>query len=147
LEIIDRPEPSECALKNLDYLIKIGLVSEANHRLLLTVPILRDYIQLLKNVSSTISIDSDGRLYCQSLNLTRIFTDRELQVMIFILKHPNELIQRDIMGKLFWQEKWMENGSDWALNQAIKRLRNKIINAGVIFPNIKTIKGQGYVTD
>lgn len=67
---------------------------------------------------------------------------RELQLLEFLLKHPNKVFSRDQLIESIWG--WDFEGEDRAVDLYIQRLRKRIKTQGKSNWSIKTIWGIGY---
>jgi hypothetical protein len=118
----------------------IDLVRKTNGRLYLTVPVLKDFI--LSETENKINVYNQGnRIIMNNIDITNVFSDREHK-FLKILTTKNELLNRSDTAKILWGENM--DYSEWALDQAIKRLRKKLSNLGINPNLLKTIKGKGY---
>ncbi|SMB82917.1 DNA-binding response regulator, OmpR family, contains REC and winged-helix (wHTH) domain [Desulfonispora thiosulfatigenes DSM 11270] len=80
------------------------------------------------------------RIFHQGLELT--FIPRDLSLIIFFAKHPNQTFTREQLIDNVWGIDF--EGSDRAVDLAIKRIRNILKNWASSEGTIKTIRGLGY---
>jgi hypothetical protein len=73
-----------------------------------------------------------------------LFTETEKRVFDYGKTHLNQLIDREAIASVIWDETWEDNYSDWAIDKLISRLRTKIETAHLRFDLI-TKKGQGFI--
>lgn len=69
-------------------------------------------------------------------------TPRDLSVLMFLAEHPNHTFTRDQLIEQVWG--WEYDGSDRAVDLAIKRLRKALQDWPVKEGEIKTLRGLGY---
>ncbi|WP_433957385.1 response regulator transcription factor [Cytobacillus horneckiae] len=78
-----------------------------------------------------------------SLNQVDIdLTPRDLSLLIFMAEHPNQTFTRDQLIEHVWG--WEYDGSDRAVDLAIKRLRKALQSWPESEGEIKTLRGLGY---
>lgn len=90
--------------------------------------------QSLKNYfpkQTILGIKITGELTAQELNLLEYFTS-----------HQNQIVSRDQISEILWGKLATTKYSDWAIDKAMSRLKNKIINNSK--NKILTIKNAGY---
>lgn len=71
-----------------------------------------------------------------------ILTPRDLSVLLFLADHPNQTFTRDQLIDQIWG--WEYEGSDRAVDLAIKRLRRALKEWDEAEGEIKTLRGLGY---
>ncbi len=76
------------------------------------------------------------------LGKTIRLTPRDLTVLLFLADHPNQTFTRDQLIEEVWG--WDYEGSDRAVDLAIKRLRNALQDWPKEEGEIKTLRGMGY---
>ncbi|WP_312755020.1 response regulator transcription factor [Rummeliibacillus suwonensis] len=69
-------------------------------------------------------------------------TPRDLSVLMFLAEHPNHTFSRDQLIDQVWG--WEYDGSDRAVDLAIKRLRKALKDWPATEGEIKTLRGLGY---
>ncbi|MEX3624382.1 response regulator transcription factor [Viridibacillus arvi] len=69
-------------------------------------------------------------------------TPRDLSVLMFLAEHPNQTFTRDQLIEQVWG--WEYDGSDRAVDLAIKRLRKSLQDWPAEEGEIKTLRGLGY---
>ena len=69
-------------------------------------------------------------------------TPRDLSVLIFLAEHPNQTFTRDQLIEHVWG--WEYDGSDRAVDLAVKRLRKALADWDESEGEIKTLRGLGY---
>lgn len=129
----------------IDYFLKINLVKKINSHYLMTIPLLADYLSLQTAKKTKISLNSRNQLVINDLISDTIFPKKEKKLLKCLLLNKNQVISREKAAKNIWGENFLDYYTDWALDQLIKRLRNKLINLGISKDLIKTIKNQGFI--
>ncbi|WP_409367362.1 response regulator transcription factor [Lysinibacillus sp. 38-6] len=71
-----------------------------------------------------------------------VLTPRDLSVLLFLAEHPNQTFTRDQLIEHVWG--WEYEGSDRAVDLAVKRLRKALIDWDEAEGEIKTLRGLGY---
>ncbi|MEY9977152.1 response regulator transcription factor [Lysinibacillus sp. RC79] len=71
-----------------------------------------------------------------------ILTPRDLSVLLFLAEHPNQTFTRDQLIDQVWG--WEYEGSDRAVDLAVKRLRRVLKEWNEEDGEIKTLRGLGY---
>lgn len=71
-----------------------------------------------------------------------VLTPRDLSVLLFLAEYPNQTFTRDQLIEHVWG--WEYDGSDRAVDLAIKRLRKALTDWDVAEGEIRTLRGLGY---
>ncbi|MGE7092763.1 response regulator transcription factor [Lysinibacillus sp. NPDC048646] len=71
-----------------------------------------------------------------------VLTPRDLSVLLFLAEHPNQTFTRDQLIEQVWG--WQYEGSDRAVDLAVKRLRKALADWDESEGEIKTLRGLGY---
>lgn len=71
-----------------------------------------------------------------------VLTPRDLSVLLFLAEHPNQTFTRDQLIDQVWG--WEYEGSDRAVDLAVKRLRKVLKEWDEEEGEIKTLRGLGY---
>jgi len=71
-----------------------------------------------------------------------LLTPRDLSVFLFLADHPNQTFTRDQLIDHVWG--WEYDGSDRAVDLAVKRLRKALMDWDEAEGEIKTLRGLGY---
>ncbi|MGE7761259.1 response regulator transcription factor [Peribacillus sp. NPDC097895] len=89
------------------------------------------------------SLTIDDQSYMVQLNGKEIsLTPRDLSLLIFFAKHPNQIFTREQLLDQVWGMDY--DGSDRAVDLAIKRIRKAIDAWPAAEGEIKTLRGLGY---
>jgi len=73
-------------------------------------------------------------------------SERESQILTELLNNVERTISRDAIAKCLWGDGWHDKYSDWGIDKAISRLREKLSKQGM-GSIIKTIRGKGFGLD
>lgn len=65
-------------------------------------------------------------------------------VLSYLRAHPGEIVSRDALAQLLWGEGWADRYSDWAIDQLLSVLRDKLTKFR-IKGKIVTKKGEGII--
>lgn len=71
-----------------------------------------------------------------------LLTPRDLSVLLFLADHPNQTFTRDQLIDHVWG--WEYDGSDRAVDLAVKRIRKALMEWDEAEGEIKTLRGLGY---
>lgn len=72
-----------------------------------------------------------------------ILTDQEIKTYQLLKNSNSKIVSREDIAKVIWQEDWLEKYSDWAIDQLIHSLREKM-STNDIERKITTLRGKGY---
>lgn len=75
----------------------------------------------------------------------KYLTNSESEVLIYFQKNKGKLITKELLAQAIWGNNYLEEYSDWSLDQKISRLRKKMFKYGIDPENLQTIKGKGYI--
>jgi DNA-binding response OmpR family regulator len=96
-----------------------------------------------ENVKYFGSLKVDVKAYTVTLNgLELSLTPRDLSLLVFLAQHPNQTFAREQLIDLVWGRDY--EGTDRAVDLAIKRLRKSLQNWPETEGEIKTFRGVGY---
>lgn len=78
-------------------------------------------------------------------NLERALTHKELEIYKLFTSSKGKVIAKDQIAKIIWGENFLDNYSDWGVDQTISRFRKKISTSSIDPEILKTLKGKGYI--
>ena len=116
----------------IDYLNKTNYIS----------PLLKKFVSQKLAYENFLSLNQNN-IILNSIPIDYFFSRSERKGLRYLLSFSNKLITRDELAKTLWSGN--DDYTDWALDQFIKRLRNKLIKLGLDRQLIKTKKNQGFV--
>ena len=73
------------------------------------------------------------------------FSRREKRIIKLFLENKEKTLSREGIALAIWSNNKENLYTDWALDQIIRRLRNKFVKLGLSRQLIRTIKNQGYL--
>lgn len=92
-----------------------------------------------------LKVSPDGQILLDGQPVRPIFSAREYELLQVLVENPNRIVARDQIAEIMWGEKESyEKYSDWAMNQAVATLRQKLVSLGLGPGLIKTVKKKGY---
>lgn len=106
-------------------------------------PLLIKFIFEKTAQENILAFDKDKKIILNSISIDSFFSRSERKGLRHILSFTNKLIPRDELAKILWSGS--DDYTDWALDQFIKRLRNKLKKLGLNKNLIKTVKNQGFL--
>lgn len=99
------------------------------------------YLHKLKATITPPRISKKGEIYRVDSIALEHLNVKEEQLLSILYSHKNTFVDKDTLYEALYGE---DGGSDWSLSKLIERLRNKIENAGILYPIILTSRRQGY---
>ena len=79
-----------------------------------------------------------------TINITHFLTRKEHDIFEHLEKNPGNVFSREQVAELIWGNTWEDKYSDWAIDQTMHRLREKLSQHHASY-SIKTKKGEGFV--
>lgn len=122
------------------YLKHIGYLSSKDE---CASPLLLEYIRSNYSVDHALRIVGED-IYLDKLNVSIMLSKNENAILKGLMQKPNEPFTRDEIAKVIWEENAEDRYSAWAIDQAAKRLRDKLVKLGLPATTIKSIRGVGY---
>lgn len=126
----------------LKYLLQSNTLVKKGNQLYFSSDLLEDYFRSQISEKLKIEIINEHDLYINGVVMNNYFSKRERKLLIYFVGNKDIAISRDNISKTIWGE---ESYTDWALDQFMKRLRNKLVSLGFEKNFIKTIKNQGFI--
>ena len=133
------------------------LLLRTDHRLSLTESVLISNPSIIARLDALVkdSKDIDVSLFTLKSSLLErykkgskgillLFTSQELEIWNLLQSRKGEIVTRDIVAEIIWKNNTEEKYSDWAIDQVIHRIREKIRKAKSPH-KILTKKGQGFI--
>ncbi|MBI4130292.1 helix-turn-helix domain-containing protein [Candidatus Roizmanbacteria bacterium] len=137
LEIIFDPHNTKFPDRRY-HLERLGLIEKNT----CTLPFLQTFVQKhWKRIQISLQ---DSTLLFNNIPVNQLFSRAELRVLKLFLMNKNKPLTRDEIAQELWKDAVEEKYSDWAIDQLIKRLRNKLQQLGLTAGAIKTIRSFGY---
>lgn len=92
-----------------------------------------------------IKIDESQNIFLSDQPAYYFLTPKEYEILRYFMQNQSKLISRDNLAGVLWGEEVFEHYSDWAIDQLISSLRQKLIKFNFSPALLKTIRGKGYV--
>lgn len=128
---------------SLEFLENLRLVIPKEDSCAITLPLLEQHIYDVIAKQHHIAIGDEDQLYVNDVCVDRQFTAREKDMLKTLLGMQGQVVSRDILAQVLWGDGWEDRSSDWALDQALRRLREKLRVVGILKPFFQTVKGKG----
>jgi hypothetical protein len=93
--------------------------------------------------NSTLRLDGND-IYLHGVAITQTLSQTEFSLLQLFLTRPNTPISRDQIAKTMWPNDADDHYSPWAIDQAIKRLRDRLIAFKLPPTIIRSVRGVGY---
>lgn len=125
---------------SLKYLKRMNLIDRKEK---ITIPLLAEYVKGIKSKKSTVAI-KNGNVLLNNVPVDAFFSKKELRVFKELVKRKGKLIKRDEIAELIWPENTEDKYSDWAIDQIVARIRERLIKLYIPPKALKTVRGRGY---
>lgn len=129
-DLNERSNLNKDSIKKTSCLVKLGIV---NKDLKIISPWFREFVQ--ENKFNNIPDKS---------NIDKILSGKEFIVYQLLNKNKNEVVTRDQIADVMWEEETAEKYSNWAIDKIISRIRKSFRNNNINL-KITTIRGKGYM--
>jgi hypothetical protein len=129
--------------KNIDeynYLKNTGFITKGDK---LRIPFLDPFLRMQLQPMETLEIKKD-QVFLRGTIVTHAFSPTEYSVLNLFISKPNNSISRDEIATAIWPNNTEEHYSTWAIDQAIKRLRDRLVSLGLAPTIISSVRGVGY---
>ena len=108
-------------------------------------PLFRDFVASQKLDAPEITLDpQSGEILINGFPTKEKITLQEYHLLTAFLKKPDTVLNRDRIAEVLWDKEADEKYSDWAIDQIISQLRNKLERLGISGQKLQTIRGRGY---
>lgn len=98
-----------------------------------------------KKETPDLEIDfNTGEIHKEGCRLSSLLTEKELQIVKYLLDHRFRITTREEIAKIIWADKYLDEYSDWAIAKAISRIRKKIDDKKP-YRYFVTIKNKGFM--
>ncbi len=104
--------------------------------------LLNDYVKSLLIKQNCLLLRNND-IYFGNAKVDDFFTTKEQRALKLLLQKSNSIVTREELAKAYWGKDDVEF-TDWALDQAVKRIRKKINKLGLPKEYLHTEKGKGY---
>lgn len=128
----------------IDHFLKIRWLEKSKKNMFkLTITLLTHLIEKKLAKKASIALNPDRKITINDVVVDDFFSRRERKLIRNLLKEKNKTISREYVGNTLWDDEGAY--TDWALDQAIRRLRNKFFKLGISKDIIKTRKNSGFI--
>lgn len=131
--------------ETINYLLKTELLIKNKKYLEISIPVLKDFIRETVNSKTQLNLNNSDQLLLNGVIIEGFFSRREKRVLKLFLKNKGRVLDRETIALAVWLNNKDKFYTDWALDQLIRRLRNKFAKLGLNRQLIKTLKNQGYL--
>jgi len=128
--------------KIIRYFLQSNTLIRLNGKLCFSSSLLEKNFREQLSEKLIIEVINGRDIFVNGVIMNSYFSKREKRLLIYFVNNKGLPISRDITSKTIWGE---ESFTDWALDQFMKRLRNKLASLGFEKNFIKTIKNQGFI--
>lgn len=131
--------------ETINYLLKTKLLIKNKKYLEISIPVLKDFIRETVNSKTQLNLNNSGQLLLNGVIIEGFFSRREKRIIKLFTESKRKVVSREKIASTVWLNNKDDIYTDWALDQIIRRLRNKFVKLGLSRQLIKTIKNQGYL--
>lgn len=126
------------------YFQKTGLIDvDVKGSWELSVSILGEFIKQHAIKQRRLTVVNNS-IYAGTVMVNDVLSSKERAILTYFLKHKDIVIDRPTIAKILWGGQSELDYSDWNLDQAIHRLRDRFASLGLPKHLITTIKGRGF---
>jgi hypothetical protein len=126
--------------KAAEYLAKIGfLTKDEKLRTQVLTPYLLSRIREMEELTMT-----GGEIKLRGISLEQVMSPTELALMELFMKNQQKALTREEIAQVLWPNEVEEKYSSWAIDQAVKRLRDRLVALSLPARMIRTVRGVGY---
>lgn len=129
-------DKSSKALQNAQaQLIQFGYIKKQGKSYIPFTPLLTTFFKTGSESKQPLTSEENKILH---------FTQTQRKVLAYLETHPGKLTSRDALAEVLWGEHWADNYSDWAIDQLLSTLREKLTSMKYQ-GKIVTKKGEGVI--
>ncbi len=129
----------------IQYLLNTGFLKQEKNMYVISVPLLHEYAKKYFEEEVSLSITKEKEIVVNNTNVTSVFSPSERRLLRYLIGNRGKVVSRDDISHAVWQEESQEKYSDWAIDQLIRRTRQKLLKLGLSEDTITTKKNQGYL--
>lgn len=126
----------------IDYFVNINLLKPKDSGFVFAIPLFANYIKEQSLKKNRLALNELKQISLNGVIIEGFFSVREKKLLRFFLQLPNTSITRAKVASIIWKQ---QNYTDWALDQFIRRLRNKFAKLGLNRSLISTMRNQGFI--
>ncbi len=133
--------------QTITYLVNTGFLVPHGDSFTIRVALLRDYVKTYYADATTINVTNKKDIVINNTIVTSTFSPSERRMLRHFLQNKGKIVTRDEIAQAVWKEESQEKYSDWAIDQLVRRVRQKLMKLGLPEDTIATKKNQGYVIE
>lgn len=127
-------------LKEYEFLKKTGYITKENK---LSIKPLAPLLKLRIKSENNLEI-KDEEILLRGVSITQMLSPTEYAILKLLISRANIPMSRDNIAKVIWPNNTEEHYSSWAIDQAVKRLRDRLITLHLPPTIISSVRGVGY---
>lgn len=140
LQVLTSNHKSEKDKLILSLLVRYGYAVKTNDNYKTFTPLLDEFIHKYADKIPHYSIEQTDIKNHELLALSK----SQRILLSYLRTHPGEIVTRDALAQLLWGDNWADRYSDWALDQLLSVLRERLTKFR-IKGKIVTKKGEGII--
>ena len=129
----------------LTFLKQTNTVLQKNNKYYISIPLIEEMIRENGEMNNRLSIGKNNSIQLNKVPIDLAFSKGERKLMHVFIEHPNMVIAREKTAEILWGSNSGEIYTDWALDQAIWRLRKKCMSLKLGRKIIQTVKNKGFI--
>lgn len=127
----------------INHFLKTRLLEKSKKNIYkITIPLLVRYMEKTLVKKAVIAVNFGKKIVINDVVVDEFFSRRERKLVRRLMEEKNRTVKRELVGSILWGD---DSYTDWALDQAIRRLRNKFFKLGIPKNIIATRKNSGFV--
>jgi len=129
----------------ITYLRQTKTVIQKGEKYCITLPLIEEMIKQEGEMNNRLSIGKNNSIQLNRVPIDLAFSKGERKLMHVFIEHPNTMIAREKTAEILWGNNNSEAYTDWALDQAMWRLRKKCLSLKLNRKIIQTVKNKGFI--
>jgi DNA-binding winged helix-turn-helix (wHTH) protein len=121
------------------HLTKLNVISEDT----CNIGLLSNFISKHVSKITQLGIEED-KITLNHVPLKGFFSRKEYNVLKLLLEQKEKIVSRDAVGATLWPINTEKHYSDWAIDQLIARLRQRLTELSLPPKMIQSVRGKGY---
>lgn len=123
--------------------LKTGLIRGEKNSWKFFSPLFNQYILNLAELKLPEIKQDNDRLIVAGQDAEKLLSNKQFDFFTLLWEKKDKITSRNEIAQILWGENWVDKYSDWAIDQFVKRTRNRINDRGDK-KVIKTVRGKGY---
>lgn len=129
----------------IDYLKQTKTIIQKEKKYIFTIPLLEAMIKYETETKNKLSIGKKNSILVNEVPVDLVFSKGEKRLLTVFIKHPHIIISREKAAEALWGDNSKTMYTDWALDQAMWRLRKKCSKLHLSLKLIQTVKNKGFL--